>query len=319
MDEGGSDNALAVGGLPTHDGAIAGRETDNRAPAAVRKPEWLKVRISHNKTFHGVRELVNGLNLHTVCEEAACPNRGECWSLGTATFLIMGDTCTRSCGFCNVKTGRPLPLDSGEPWRVAEAVRDMKLRYAVITSVDRDELPDAGAAHFAETIRTVRMMNPACRVEVLIPDFKSMEESLAAVCDARPDVLAHNLETVARLHLQVRPQAKYWRSLQVLGRAKKRGMVVKSGIMVGLGETRAEVVQVMRDAADTGCDLFTVGQYLQPTPRHLPVVEYVHPDVFEEYGIMGRKVGLTHVVSGALVRSSYHAAKQEETMRSAVR
>jgi lipoyl synthase len=288
-------------------------------PSAPRKPEWLKVRISHNKTFHGVRDLMKGLQLNTVCEEAACPNRGECWSLGTATFLIMGDTCTRSCGFCNVKTGRPLPLDPGEPQRVAEAVRAMNLRYAVITSVDRDELPDAGAAHFAETIRVVRALNPHCRVEVLIPDFKGMEESLAIVCDAQPDVLAHNMETVARLHLAVRPQAKYWRSLQVLGRAKKRGMIVKSGIMVGLGETRLEVVQVMRDVADVGCDLFTIGQYMQPTPRHLPVIEYLHPDVFTEYKIIGKRLGLAHVESGALVRSSYHAASQEETMRSARR
>jgi len=318
MDGSPSDSLLAVGGLPILSGAknppLIPPSSKEGEPA--RKPEWLKVRISHNKTFHGVRELVKGLHLHTVCEEAACPNRGECWSLGTATFLIMGDTCTRSCGFCNVKTGRPLPLDPDEPRRVGEAVRNMKLRYTVITSVDRDELPDAGAAHFAETIRTVRAMNPACRVEVLIPDFKGMDENLAAVCDARPDVLAHNMETVARLHLSVRPQAKYWRSLQVLGRAKKRGMVVKSGIMVGLGETKAEVVQVMRDVVDVGCELFTIGQYLQPTPRHLPVVEYVHPDVFEEYGIMGGMIGLWHVESGALVRSSYHAASQEEKMRS---
>jgi lipoic acid synthetase len=284
----------------------------------VRKPEWLKVRVAQSKTFHGVREMMKGLQLHTVCEEAACPNRGECWSAGTATFLILGDICTRSCGFCNVKTGRPLPLDSSEPSRVAEAVRNMKLRYAVITSVDRDDLADGGAAHFAETIRTVRALNPACRVEVLIPDFKGIEASLNTVCEAQPDVLAHNLETVARLHAKVRPQAKYWRSLQVLGRAKRLGMVVKSGIMVGLGESKAEVIQVMRDAADAGCDLFTIGQYLQPSPDHLPVVEYVHLDVFEEYRIIGRKVKLAHVESGALVRSSYHAAMQEEESRRGV-
>lgn len=289
------------------------------AQALPRKPEWLKVRISHTKTFHGVRDLVKGLRLNTVCEEAACPNRGECWSLGTATVMIMGDTCTRSCGFCNVKTGRTEPLDPDEPRRVAEGIRAMNLRYAVITSVDRDELPDAGAAHFSKTIRMVREMNPQCRIEVLIPDFKGIEESLKSVCDARPDVLAHNLETVARLHLQVRPQAKYWRSLQVLGRARAKGMVVKSGIMVGLGETRDEVEQVMRDAADSGCQLFTIGQYMQPTPRHLPVVEYIHPEQFEEYKVIGRKLGLRHVVSGALVRSSYHAATQEEAMRSAAR
>lgn len=284
-------------------------------PRGPSKPDWLKIRLGQNKQFHGTRELVRAQQLHTVCEEAACPNMGECWSRGTATFLIMGDTCTRSCGFCNVKTGRPLPLDSEEPRRVAEAIRDMRLRYVVITSVDRDELPDAGAAHFAATIRVVRDINSACRVEVLIPDFKGMEASLKTVCEAGPVVLAHNLETVARLHLQVRPQAKYWRSLQVLGRAKKLGMVTKSGIMVGLGETRDEVVQVMRDLVDVGCDLFTIGQYMQPTPRHLPVLEYIRPETFDEYREIGRKLGLRHVQSGALVRSSYRAETQEAIMR----
>ncbi|MBU0508650.1 lipoyl synthase [bacterium] len=284
-------------------------------PRGPSKPDWLKVRLGQNKQFHGTRKLVHDRRLHTVCEEAACPNMGECWSRGTATILIMGDTCTRSCGFCNVKTGRPLPLDSEEPRRVAEAIREMGLHYAVITSVDRDELPDAGAAHFAQTIRAVRELNPDCRVEVLIPDFKGMEVSLRVVCEARPAVLAHNLETVARLYLQVRPQAKYWRSLQLLGRARKMGMVTKSGIMVGLGETQEEIVQVMRDLADVGCDLFTIGQYLQPTLGHLPVVKYVRPDVFEEYVEIGRKLGLRHVQSGALVRSSYLAETQEAIMR----
>lgn len=287
------------------------------SPQGLSKPPWLKVRLSHNRMFADVRGLVKGLKLHTVCEEAACPNRGECWSLGTATIMIMGDTCTRSCGFCNVKTGRPAPLDPGEPQRVAEAIRTMNLKYAVITSVDRDELPDTGAGHFAETIRQVRALNPHCRVEVLIPDFKGIPDNLDAVCAAAPDVLAHNMETVARLHLAVRPQAKYWRSLQVLGRAKHRGMVVKSGVMVGLGETKAEVVQVMRDLADVGCDLLTIGQYMQPTARHLPVVEYIHPDVFNEYRKIGTELGLKHVESGALVRSSYHAETQEAYMRSA--
>jgi len=282
---------------------------------APRKPDWLKVRISHTKTFHGVRGLVNDLQLHTVCEEAACPNRGECWSRGTATFMIMGDTCTRSCGFCNVKTGRPEALDALEPQRVADAIRAMRLRYAVITSVDRDELPDAGAAHFAATIKTVRATNPVCKIEVLTPDFKGMEESLAIVCEARPDVFAHNMETVARLHQAVRPQAKYWQSLQVLGRAKRLGMTVKSGIMVGLGETRHEVIQVMHDIVEVGCDLMTIGQYMQPTPRHLPVVEYIKPDVFDEYVKIGRELGLKHVQAGALVRSSYRAETQEAIMR----
>jgi lipoyl synthase len=290
-------------------------ETKPAIPS-LRKPEWLKVRISHNKTFQEVREMIKGQRLNTVCEEAACPNRGECWSRGTATIMIMGDTCTRSCGFCNVKTGRPEPLDAEEPKRVAEAIRAMKLKYAVITSVDRDELPDAGAKHFADTIRAVHTMNPGCRVEVLVPDFKGMTDSLDIVTEAKPEIFAHNMETVARLHLQVRPQAKYWRSLQVLGRAKKRGMVVKSGIMVGLGETRDEVVQVMRDLADAGCDLLTIGQYMQPTPRHLPVLEYIHPDLFTEYAGIGKNLGLRHVEAGALVRSSYHAETQEAIMRS---
>ncbi len=285
-------------------------------PDAPRKPEWLKVRISQNKTFHEVRGLMKGQRLNTVCEEAACPNRGECWSRGTATIMIMGDTCTRSCGFCNVKTGRPEALDPEEPRRVAAAIQAMGLKYTVITSVDRDELPDTGAGHFAETIRVVHELNPQCRVEVLTPDFKGSEENLKIVCDAQPDVLAHNMETVARLHPTVRPQAKYWRSLQVLGRAKKMGMVAKSGIMVGLGETKDEVVQVMRDLADVGCDLMTIGQYMQPTPRHLPVVDYVHPDLFDEYMTIGRSVGLRHVQAGALVRSSYRAETQEALMRS---
>ena len=232
--------------------------------------------------------------------------------------MIMGDTCTRSCGFCNVKTGRPQPLDSDEPRRVAEAIRNMNLRYTVITSVDRDELPDAGANHFADTIRVVHELNPHCKVEVLVPDFKGMEPSIQAVCEAKPDVFAHNMETVARLHLRVRPQAKYWRSLQVLGKAKRQGMVVKSGIMVGLGETKQEVIQLMRDLVDVGCDLLTIGQYMQPSPRHLPVEEYIHPDVFNEYKRIGTGLGLRHVESGPLVRSSYHAETQEALMRTGI-
>jgi lipoyl synthase len=281
----------------------------------LRKPDWLKVRLNQNKTYQNVRSLVGGLHLNTVCEEAACPNRGECWNRGTATFLIMGDTCTRSCGFCNVKTGRPLPLDSAEPLHVAEAVKAMNLRYAVITSVDRDELPDCGAAHFAQVIQIVREHNPQCKIEVLTPDFKGLDDSISLVCNQKPDVFAHNMETVFRLHAKVRPQAKYWRSLQVLAKGKRRGMTVKSGIMVGLGETKEEITQVMRDVVDAGCDLFTIGQYMQPTPNHLPVIEYIRPEVFEEYREIGRDVGLRHVVSGALVRSSYRAETQEAIMR----
>lgn len=298
--------------LPTIDELPPSRQT------TVSKPEWLKTRLGQNKAWHGVQDIVHGLKLNTVCEEAACPNRAECWSRGTATIMIMGDTCTRSCGFCNVKTGRPLPLDPDEPRRVAEAIAGMKLKYTVITSVDRDELPDGGAAHFAETIRQVHQYNPHCKVEVLTPDFKGLRSAIDSVCAAAPEVFAHNMETVARLHLQVRPQAKYWRSLQVLGQAKKRGLIVKSGIMLGLGETTREVRQVMRDLVDVGCDLLTIGQYMRPSIRHLPVIEYVHPDVFKEYAVIGRSFGLRHVESGPLVRSSYHAETQEKLMRDGI-
>jgi lipoyl synthase len=291
--------------------------SENREAAvpSPRKPDWLKVRIAHSETFREVRGLIKSLKLNTVCEEAACPNRGECWSRGTATVMIMGDICTRSCGFCNVKTGRPLPLDPEEPRRVAEAVKAMGLHYAVITSVDRDELPDGGAAHFAQTIREIHAVNPECKVEVLTPDFKGVESSLQTVCEAAPEVFAHNLETVARLQPIARPQARYDRSLQVLARAKKLGMTVKSGIMVGLGETKPEVVQVMRDLADVGCDLMTIGQYLQPSPKHLPVVEFIHPELLKEYSVLGKEAGLRHVEAGALVRSSYRAETQEAMMR----
>jgi lipoic acid synthetase len=287
-------------------------------PRGPSKPEWLKIRLGQTKAFHGTRHIVHSQKLHTVCEEAACPNMAECWSRGTATIMIMGDTCTRSCGFCNVKTGRPQPLDAEEPQRVAEAIRSMGLKYTVITSVDRDELADCGAGHFADTIRVVHELNPMCKVEVLVPDFKGVDECVQTVCEAHPDVYAHNMETVARLHPRVRPQAKYWRSLQVLAKAKRQGMVVKSGIMVGLGETQKEVVQLMRDLVDTGCDLMTIGQYMQPSPRHLPVQEYIHPEVFAEYRNIGKTLGLKHVESGPLVRSSYRAETQEALMRSDV-
>ncbi len=284
-------------------------------PASPRKPEWLKIKIGHTKQFHGVRDLLHGQKLFTVCEEAACPNMAECWSRGTATIMIMGDVCTRSCGFCNVKTGKPLPLDPHEPRRVAEALREFALKYIVITSVDRDELDDCGAGHIAETIRQCKELSPSTRLEVLVPDFKGKPECVKTVCEAAPAVYAHNMETVARLHLQVRPQAKYWRSLDTLARAKRHGMVVKSGIMVGLGESPHEVKQVMRDLADVGCDLLTIGQYMQPSRRHLPVIEYVHPEQFLAYKEQGQALGLKHVESGPLVRSSYKAETQEELLR----
>ncbi len=285
-------------------------------PATLRKPEWLKIKLGQNKQFQGTRKLVHASKLFTVCEEAACPNMGECWSRGTATIMIMGDICTRSCGFCNVKTGRPDPLDPDEPRRVGEALKEFGLKYIVITSVDRDELPDAGAGHFAEVIRACREISQNTRLEVLVPDFKGVPDSVKLVCDEKPDVYAHNMETVERLHLQVRPQAKYWRSLDTLGQAKKLGMVVKSGIMVGLGETQEEVVNVMRDLVEVGCDLLTIGQYMQPSPKHLPIIEYIHPDIFNYYSDIGKELGLKHVESGPLVRSSYRAETQEAIMRS---
>ena len=289
---------------------------ETQTPTPLRKPDWLKIKLGQNKQFHGIRKLVHSSKLFTVCEEAACPNMGECWSRGTATIMIMGDICTRSCGFCNVKTGRPEPLDSDEPRRVGEALREFGLKYIVITSVDRDELPDAGAGHFAEVIRACHEISPDTRLEVLVPDFKGMPDSIKLVCDEKPDVFAHNMETVERLHALVRPQAKYDRSLDTLGQAKQHGMVVKSGIMVGLGETQEEVLNIMRDLVEVGCDLMTIGQYMQPSPKHLPVKAYIHPDIFNYYSDIGKELGLKHVQSGPLVRSSYRAETQEAIMRS---
>ncbi len=248
--------------------------------------------------------------LHTVCEEARCPNMGECWNAGTATFMILGDVCTRSCGFCAVKTGKPSEgLDWDEPYRVAEAVQLLGLRHAVITSVNRDERRDGGAPIFAETIREIRRRVPGCRVEVLIPDFKGSEEALNLVLDAQPDVLNHNLETVPRLYSIVRPQANYRQSLEVLERAKKRGFLTKTGLMVGIGEQYEEVLEVLGDVRAVHCDIVTVGQYLQPTKDHLPIDRYVHPDEFRMYKEVGMKMGFKHVESGPLVRSSYHAER----------
>ncbi len=274
------------------------------------RPDWLKVRFSVNENFREMSELVRENNLHTVCQEARCPNQSECWGKGTATLMILGDTCTRSCGFCAIKTGRPQHYDRHEPARVALAVQTMNLKHVVITSVNRDELPDQGSEVWADTIREIRKQSSQTSVEVLIPDFKGVWEPLKRVIDAHPDILAHNIETVPRLHRRVRPQAKYPRSLQVLEKSKESGMVTKTGIMVGLGETRDEVVDVMRDLVGVGVDIFTIGQYLQPTKRHLPVERYVHPDEFAEYKATGESLGIKHVESGPLVRSSYHAEEQ---------
>lgn len=281
------------------------------------RPPWLKVRFPASPALVELQQLMRDADLHTVCEEARCPNIGECWSRGTATFMILGDTCTRSCGFCAVKTGRPGFLDTAEPRRVAVAIQRMGLRHAVITSVNRDELPDGGAAIFASTIEWVRRLSPGTTIEVLIPDFKGDREALATVLAARPEILNHNTETVPRLYRQVRPQAIYERSLELLRRAKDLdpGTVTKSGLMVGLGETEPELLQVCRDLADHGVEVLTVGQYLQPTPAHLPIARYWTPEEFARVREQALAMGFTHVESGPLVRSSYHAEEQAASAR----
>jgi lipoyl synthase len=279
-------------------------------PPRQSRPDWLKVRVPLGERFSDLKRLIDGQGLHTVCEEARCPNMAECWNAGTATFMILGDVCTRSCGFCAVKTGRPEGLDLQEPFRVAEAIRTMGVRHAVITSVNRDELPDGGAAVFAETIRQTRLVNPSITVEVLIPDFRGVAWALEIVMAAKPDILNHNTETVPRLYMIVRPQAKYERTLELLKRARAGGMVTKSGLMLGLGETMEEVLEVMKDLFAAGCYILTLGQYLQPTKDHLPVERYVHPDEFRWLKGKGISMGFRHVESGPLVRSSYHAEAQ---------
>ncbi len=276
----------------------------------ARKPDWIKVRLPSNPVFFSTKALISDLRLHTVCEEAQCPNRWECWSAGTATFMIAGDRCTRACGFCAVTTAKPFALEADEPARVAEAVTRMKLKHVVITAVARDDMRDGGAAHFAETIRATRAANPETVIEVLTPDFHGKEECLRAVADAAPEVFNHNLETVERLTPLVRSRAKYRLSLAVLKRMKEIApkMVTKSGMMLGLGETEPEIFQAMDDLREAGVQVLTLGQYLRPTPRHLPVVEYVHPDTFALYREVAERKGFEHVASGPLVRSSYHAA-----------
>ena len=256
-------------------------------------PPWVRVRLRQGPDLARLRGLMRDATLHTVCEEARCPNLWECWNRGTATFMILGDICTRSCGFCAVKTGRPLDLDGGEPRRVAAAVRAMGLRHAVVTSVNRDELPDGGAAVFADTIREIRGLNPDCTVEVLIPDFQGSEAALLTVLDVRPDILNHNTETVPRLYPTVRPQARYDRSLELLARAKACGARTKTGLMVGLGETVDELLTVFSDLRAVGCDILTVGQYLQPTREHLPVERYYAPEEFAD--LREREIGRAHV------------------------
>ncbi len=285
-------------------------------PGVRPRPAWLKVRFFGGDNYQDLKRIMRTLGLHTVCESARCPNQGECWEHRTATFMILGDVCTRSCGFCAVTSGRPAsPPDEFEPDRVAQAVEQMNLRYAVVTSVNRDDQPDGGSAIFARTIAAIRRRVPDCRVEVLIPDFRGDGAALATVMKARPDVLNHNLETVPRLYREVRPGAIYARSLELLRRAKYQApaMPVKTGMMLGFGETRAEVLHSMAAVAECGADILTLGQYLQPTREHLPVVRYVHPDEFADYKRLGEEMGLRHVESGPLVRSSYHAFEQEQS------
>jgi len=275
----------------------------------VRKPEWIKVRLPSNPVFWSTKEVVADLRLHTVCEEAQCPNRWECWSQGTATFMIAGERCTRACGFCAVITAKPFALEVDEPQRVAEAVRRMKLKHVVVTAVARDDLQDGGADHFARTIRAIREQDPSVVIEVLTPDFNGRDESIQAVLDAGPEIFNHNLETVERLTPVVRSRAKYRLSLQVLARARELSprTVTKSGIMLGLGETEPELFQALDDLRAAGVRVLTLGQYLRPTPEHLPVVSYIHPDHFRAYKAVALGKGFEHVSSGPLVRSSYHA------------
>ncbi len=276
----------------------------------VRRPEWLKVRLPQGDGYSRIRSLVEKHQLHTVCESARCPNLAECWNAGTATFMILGDICTRSCGFCAVTTGKPLGLDLGEPVRLARAIHTLGVRHAVITSVNRDELPDGGAAIFAACIRAVRREVPDCRVELLIPDFLGKWEALDVVLDAAPDILGHNTETVPRLYSRVRPKAKYERSLELLRRAKDQGAFTKSGLMLGIGETDDEIVTVMHDLRAVDCDVLTLGQYLQPTKEHLPVERFVHPEQFDRFRALAMELGFRHCEAGPLVRSSYHAERQ---------
>lgn len=279
------------------------------ATIRVKKPDWLRVKLPIGESYKHVRSLVDTHKLHTICESGNCPNMGECWGAGTATFMILGNVCTRSCGFCAVATGRPEPVDWDEPQRVAEAICLMKVKHAVITSVDRDELKDGGSIIWNNTIRAVKALNPGTTLETLIPDFKGNKDDIQRVIDAMPEVISHNIETVERLTRQVRIQAKYWRSMEVIRTLKKEGSRTKSGIMLGLGETKEEVIQTIKDLRDNGCDVVTIGQYLQPTQKHLPVKRFVHPDEFAEYKEIGYQLGLDYVESGPLVRSSYHSER----------
>jgi len=284
--------------------------TPSSASSSRRLPSWFKVQAKTGPDYLDIKQTVDQLKLHTICEEARCPNRWECWNARTATFLILGDICTRRCHYCSVETGRPGAVDIEEPQRVADAVQALGLRHAVITSVNRDELPDGGAIIFADTISRTRQVNPDCTIEVLIPDFEGNEAALAIVCGQNPNILNHNIETVPRLFPSIRPQGKYLRSLELLRRAKERGMTTKSGLIVGMGETLDEVRGVLHDLRAVKCDIVTIGQYLQPTRHHLPVARFYDPTEFAQLKTQGFAMGFTHVESGPLVRSSYHAEQQ---------
>jgi lipoic acid synthetase len=283
--------------------------TKEAAAAPARKPDWLRVKLPTGENYRKVREIVGEHKLHTICQSGNCPNMGECWGAGTATFMILGNICTRSCGFCSVATGRPEAVDPFEPARVARSVELMGVKHCVITSVDRDDLKDGGSDIWAKTIRAIRRRSPGTTMETLIPDFQGKWENLAVVLEAAPEIISHNLETVRRLTKQVRIQAKYDRSLEVLMRAKRAGLRTKSGVMLGLGETDLEVEETMDDLRSVEVDILTLGQYLQPTKEHLPVAEFIHPDRFARFKEIGLAKGFRYVESGPLVRSSYHAEK----------
>ena len=282
---------------------------DNVFPPREPKPKWLRVKLPTGKNYTELRGLVDKYKLNTICTSGSCPNMGECWGAGTATFMILGNVCTRSCSFCAVATGRPNEYDTDEPRRVAEAVTLMGVKHCVITSVNRDELPDGGSTIWAETVREIRRLSPQTTLETLIPDFKGKWDNLYRVLETRPEVVSHNMETVKRLYRLVRPQARYERSLEEIARIKDYGLRTKSGFMVGLGETEEEVYEILTDLRKNGCDVVTIGQYLQPTKNHLPIDNYVHPDTFAKYRDMGLAMGLPFVESGPLVRSSYHAER----------
>ncbi len=275
----------------------------------IKKPKWLRVKLPTGENYRKVRGLVDQHNLHTICESGSCPNMGECWGEGTATFMILGNICTRSCGFCGVQTGKPDAVDIYEPGKVANSVKIMGVKHAVITSVDRDDLKDGGSEIWAQTIRAIRQQSPGTTLETLIPDFAGNWENLQVLINAAPEIVSHNLETVRRLTKQVRIQAKYDRSLELLFRLKKGGMRTKSGVMLGLGEMQEEVIETMQDLRSVHVDILTLGQYLQPTPKHLPVAEFIEPAQFDFYKKLGLEMGFRYVESGPLVRSSYHAEK----------